>query len=263
MKFKETNRIIIDDNEIKQDEKVIDNTKINTSICGENRAEFFKIGISVSKSRINTLVFVVSLILVLFYALYAHIECTFNFTTDVIAMTEDVIIAYKGEYVYGELNEVYVKSAGLTIDPDRYYRGITYQDIPTIAGINGVEKIIISDCRYLDKIKVEDYKDSRREMLDDLYALSIPEVVTSERDFFEIMWPREVMYLEKGRFPFDGKEEVSISKALLKKYFGYDDEMIENAIGNTIDFKGKEYKIVGLQYTDTPTLAYLIFHNFY
>src|SRR5690606_18588544 len=109
------------------------------------------------------------------------------------------------------------------------------------------------DREYIDNILNCLNNDS---LIEKFNIISMPDII--QRDYANIMYwlVNDVGALKSGRLPRDNKNEISISEKQLKKYFNYNDSMIENAIGNTIIFDGKEYKIVGIQYNDISFLSY-------
>ena len=67
--------------------------------------------------------------------------------TDVIP-PGNIIAIYQAEYTYGDLNAVYARGAGLDIDSENYDRMITYEDIPQIVSMDGIENVILYDISY-------------------------------------------------------------------------------------------------------------------
>lgn len=247
--FKDFQKIIINGGVI-EDKVFFNNSEINRKIGKSNKTNFFKMSSGINKNKINYLVFFLSLFVVLFISLYVHIQLTYNYSTDTIP-PKNVIYTYKGDYALGELNQVYIKGAGLKIDPNNNYRMIRYSDIPDISKIEGVSKIIASDYSFLDEV---DINFTGNKLLDKLNVISIPDYLTKDVDILDFSFG--IRNIKSGRLPLDGKNEITISTEQLKKFYNYTNEMISNSIGNSIKYYNEDYTIVGLSYNDIAFISY-------
>ncbi|AKB78673.1 hypothetical protein MSHOH_2190 [Methanosarcina horonobensis HB-1 = JCM 15518] len=174
--------------------------------------------------------------------MFTYSQITNGYCTDTIP-PGSIIAAYQADYTYGDLNSIYVRGAGLDIDPENYNRMISYEDIPYIASIEGVEKVILYDSSYLDPIIYTTAGEDR--LRDKLNLIAVPESIAQDY-LHQTAIPYRTEYLEEGRLPRDDAHEITISKKLLKKHFAYTDEMLTRAIGNKINYDNETYTIVGI-----------------
>ncbi|WP_269851375.1 hypothetical protein [Methanosarcina horonobensis] len=96
-----------------------------------------------------------------------------------------------------DLNSIYVRGAGLDIDPENYNRMISYEDIPYIASIEGVEKVILYDSSYLDPIIYTTAGEDR--LRDKLNLIAVPESIAQDY-LHQTAIPYRTEYLEEGSF---------------------------------------------------------------
>jgi ABC-type multidrug transport system ATPase subunit len=228
-------------------------TKIekNINFQVKNNSNYLKLGTGLFKNAVNIITVFTTLAVVVLLSLYTQLQFEAGYSTDV-APSENVILAYKAECVYGELNKVYVKHEKLKINEDNIYTMISYNDISHIANIDGIEKIIIVDSEYIDKLYEKLSDDA---LLDLLHFMAVPSIIS--KGFSDpMMTPYDLDYLSKGRLPLDNSFEVSLSKDILMKFFNYSEEQIDNAIGDTININNQVYTIVGLHYLDMCFISY-------
>lgn len=149
--------------------------------------------------------------------------------------------------MYGDLNTVYARGAGLDIDSDNHDQMITYEDIPHIVSMYGVENVILYDTSYLDTLVYKTASEER--LLDKLNLIAVPEAIA--QDYLnQTVIPYGTEYMEEGRLPRDSAHEITISKKLLKKHFAYTDEMLSRAIGSRVNYDNETYTIVGINSYD-------------
>lgn len=141
----------------------------------------------------------------------------------------------------------------MDIDSENYDRMITYEDIPHIASMDGVEKVILYDSSYLDPIIYTTAGEDR--LLDKLNLIAVPEVIAQDY-LHQTVIPYGTGYLEEGRLPRDGAHEITISKKLLKKHFAYTDEMLTRAIGSKINYDNETYTISGINSYDICYISF-------
>lgn len=250
-KFINYNKICIEDNKVKRKTYSNCNNK-NNKICNQNKVSYIKLIAKLLKKKINILTAVVSLLSILCLLYFMNIQFDKYYAMNE-SPSQDIIIAYKSDYAFSDLNKGYVESANINIDENNYYKLIQYDDVPKIASMEGVEKIIMLDRSYIDKIIDHHYNNS---LLEEFNIISMPDVI--QHDYQDIMYwlINNIGVLKKGRLPLDNADEISISENQLKKYYNYDEKMINNALGDTIVFNNKEYKIVGIQYYDLSFISY-------
>lgn len=167
--------------------------------------------------------------------------------------TKDVIISYKVDQQYDELNETYVKHEGLDIEDSKYYQMIYFQDIEKISEMGQVEKIILPDTMYIDQISsVLNEASIKQTVPDKLPVIAVPYDILSEYGG-QLLLPCDLRMMTEGRLPYDNADEVVISEALLENVFGMKSE---SAIDRKITINGKEYTIVGIGYYDVCMLSF-------
>lgn len=156
---------------------------------------------------------------------------------------EDVILTYKAEYTYTRTNEVYAKAKKIAIREEDYQRFITYKDIEKIACIEGIEKIILEDEEQLF-MRLENI--SQELSVQSIHVFAIPEVAIKE--FANNYGAYLVGFgnLKYGRYPNDEKNEICLSKQLLEEYFQREVTTEEDAIGQSVTYNHKTYKLVGI-----------------
>ncbi|AKB28302.1 hypothetical protein MSSIT_1583 [Methanosarcina siciliae T4/M] len=141
----------------------------------------------------------------------------------------------------------------MDIDPENYDRMISYEDIPQIASMDGVENVILYDASYLDPIIYTTAGEDR--LPDKLNLIAVPEAIA--QDYLnQTVIPYGTEYLEEGRLPRDGSHEISISKKLLEKHFAYTDEMLTRAIGSKVNYENETYTIAGINSYDICYISF-------
>jgi len=172
-------------------------------------------------------------------------QITNGYSTETIP-PGNIIAIYQADYTYGDLNAVYVRGAGLDIDSENYDRMITYEDIPDIVSMDGVENVILYDISYFYTL----YRTANEDRLPEkLNLIAVPESIA--RDYLhQTDIPYGTEYLEEGRLPLDNAHEITISKKLLKKHFAYTDEMLIRAIGSKVNYDNETYTIAGINSYD-------------
>lgn len=154
--------------------------------------------------------------------------------------------------MYGDLNAVYARGAGLDIDPENYDRMITYKDIPHVVSMDGVETVILYDDSYFGTLYTTAIEDR---LLEKLNFIAVPESIA--QDYLnQTDFPYGTEYLEEGRLPLDDAHEITISKKLLEKHFAYTDEMITRAIGSKISYENETYTITGINGLDICYISF-------
>ena len=141
----------------------------------------------------------------------------------------------------------------MDIDPENFDRMISYEDIPQIASMDGVENVILYDTSYLDPIIYTTAGEGR--LLDKLHLFAVPEAIAQDY-LHQTAIPYGTEDLEEGRLPRDGAHEITISKKLLKKHFAYTDEMMTRAIGSRVNYENETYTIVGINSYDICYISF-------
>ncbi|WP_369798980.1 ABC transporter permease [Methanosarcina sp. WWM596] len=184
--------------------------------------------------------------------MFTYSQITNNFCTETIP-PGNIIAVYQADHTYGDLNAVYVRGAELDLDPENYDRMISYEDIPQIASMDGVENVVLYDPSYLDPIIYTGAGEGR--LLDKLNLIAVLEPIA--QDYLnQTVIPYGAEYLEEGRLPRDGAHEITISKKLLKKHFAYTDEMLTRAIGSRVNYENETYTIVGINKYDICYISF-------
>ncbi|WP_369793144.1 ABC transporter permease [Methanosarcina sp. 2.H.A.1B.4] len=172
---------------------------------------------------------------------FTYSQITAGYCTDTIP-PGNIIAIYQADYTYGDLNAVYARGAGLDIDSENYDRMITYEDIPDIVSMDGVENVILYDNSYFDTL----YKTANEDRLPGkLNLIAVPESIAQDY-LHQTDIPYGTEYLEEGRLPLDNAHEITISKKLLEKHFAYTNETLTRAIGSRVNYENETYTIVGI-----------------
>ena len=162
--------------------------------------------------------------------------------------THDYIVTYKVDQVYSTLNETYAEAADLEIADSAKNRMILFDDIPDIASLPSVERVIYSDEPYLYEIA-----DNIRDDTSSLNIISFPQDCII--DFGNVIsFNIDPRVLYEGRLPNDGANEVALSEDILKSNFGF--SSYTEAINQKIDIAGKQYTVVGCTYYNICIVSY-------
>lgn len=195
--------------------------------------------------KIKILSVLLTLLVITALSLFTYSQITNGYCTDTIP-PGNIIAIYQADYTYGDLNAVYVRGAGLDIDSDNYDRMITYEDIPDIVSMDGVENVIIYDNSYFYTL----YRTANEDRLPEkLNLIAVPESIAQDY-LHQTDIPYGTEYLEEGRLPLDNAHEITISRKLLEKHFSYPDEMLIRAIGSKVNYDNETYTIVGINSAD-------------
>lgn len=184
---------------------------------------------------------------------------------DEIIPSPNLIAVYSVDYAFGELNQNYCAVEGLEISDTVKHNMINIDDVPNIAELSGCKDIYIQDTpKYMEfasqlnrQIMKDNGINGDKGTFDmELHCFALPEVITRDQRFLNLVGMMDFSYLTNGRLPKDNADEVSISVRLLQKYFGFSKEEAENAIGRTLTYEGNQYEIVGIQYIDVCIISY-------
>lgn len=193
------------------------------------------------------------LILIIGMFVILNSELDYRMNTQEIP-TENIILVYSTERVFGELNKVYVSGAGLEILPERHNTMIAHTNVPEIAKIEGVESIFLFDIPYLWELSD---KVDAGSAIDTLNFVMVPQIMNKTgmevlgRGFWSLV--RDVY----GEMPKDEANEVVLSKALLVRHFGFSTEDVNEAIGQSIEIKEQRYEIVGFNFYDFLIISFV------
>ncbi|MFP4698226.1 MAG: ATP-binding cassette domain-containing protein [Eubacteriales bacterium] len=257
LKFENCNKIIIENNNKIENTAHTENGT-NKKICKtSNSKNYFSLAYKLFKTKSNLVIAFLTICIGILLAFYTEIQYYEGYNDQEIP-PDNIIVTYKAEHKFGKLNKVYYKAANLKLDSSKKTNLIKYHDIPEISKIEGVEKIILQDMEKHMNINTAFYEDN---LINDLQVYAVPNIVIENYiDFLGQYWIMD--HLIEGRFPKDYQNEITISKSLLKKYFNYSEDMIENALGSKVTFKNQDYTIVGLHTTDVCFLSYTDDNNF-
>lgn len=240
--FKMSNVFILDKNTLVSPEN------IKTYQARENALkQFFKIQPRFHTFRkkvifnyTNLIAFYLFLSLLVFLVVLNDIRFTSGYSYDNGNYEKNIILSYPAEYIYGETNQIYVKSENLSIKSNEYEKMITYNDISDISNMDGVSKILI-----LDPI---DFQTKLYDIINDGSNEVDPNVFSIPQDFINVFPRVSQSYLSEfgelldGRYPNDGKREICITKQDVALY------NIDNdaPINKHIEINNVSYKIVGI-----------------
>lgn len=242
--------IKIESNKIIQEEK-IEEKRRNISEGVPLKINKFRMFARISWSKIRLLSILVATFVLIEAIFLNDINLKRKLSTSV-PPEKNVILAYTVDQAYGELNKVYCDGKKLEIKEKNYYNMITYQDVPQIAQLDGVERIILYDDVYFDKMYNAVDNDS---LLEEMQIVSQPEIIAENFSGQVAFGNKEELILE-GKYPKDGKKEVAVSDKLLKKFFSFDDNMVEQAIGKEININEEKYTIVGITTADICLVSF-------
>lgn len=213
---------------------------------------------------VNYIVWLLVMIAALGLTLFLQYFFYLHYNTETIP-SPDLIAVYSVDRAFDTLNQSYCAGEGLEISDTVSHNMINMNDIPDIAEIDGCKEIFIQDT---PKYMAFSSDLNRQSMIDKgvrgekgafempLYCFAMPEVISQEQRYLNLVGMTDFSYLTKGRLPKDGADEASVSVRLLQKYFGFSESDAENAIGKTLTYEGKQYEIVGIQYADVCILSY-------
>lgn len=241
-----------------ENDKIVEEYSEDNKINNKNIAyktsfkiQYLNILFNVLKSKTRLISIFVMLVTLLF-GLYL------NNTNFLISFSEEefpknnVIATYKVDCVYGDINKLYCNEKSIKVDKDDYYKMITYDDINMIAELDGVKKVVLFDSAYYDKVMMSYTQGT---MLENFLPISQPQVVS--KDFYGLMgYGSSEALITEGKYPSDYKDEVAVSKQVLKDRFNYEDEEVDSAIGKKIKIGSKEYKVVGITELDTCIVSF-------
>ena len=166
---------------------------------------------------------------------------------------QDVIVGYKVDEQYDELNKIYTESENIQIDEEQYYRMIYFNDLKELVNDELIENIILPDIKYINSLneKIRFYAEPENKV-NDIMCFSVPNVLI--KNFAgQITLPYNCLVLKKGRLPNDNSDEVVISEKIANEYFGFENS---NIIGMKVKIENKEYTVVGIGYSDIAIVSY-------
>ncbi|WP_193708397.1 ATP-binding cassette domain-containing protein [Alkalibaculum sporogenes] len=249
--FENANIVRIEKNKINF---FINKNNKNKNIALPNNIKIPKVKLVMShfkdSSIISSTILLSCLILINFFVSNAFISGWYN--NEDLPNTKDIIATYIVDGVYGSLNQTYASGANLNIIESDYYKHITYNDIKNLADREEIEKIIISDEKYINQMS-ESYESEQ--LLDKLHIASIPYSVINEFNGI-VNYDIDVRYLTAGRLPYDNKNEVALSGKVLKTFFNFNDNDIANATGKSIVINTNKYTIVGITHYDICIISF-------
>lgn len=227
---------------------------VNKVVCDWQKISTFKVIKSFLKYRKLKFVLYYIWVLLICLAVFNKFQFLMEYSYETIPKG-GCICLYATDCEYGELNQIYVKGAGLKVEPENYKKMVEFEDVPNISKMEGVQDIILLNVTYLEKMW-ESYTAGEEELLKGNYVLSLPEILSEEEYNSSTMLHPFVEKTVDGRFPKDGKKEVALSHGLLKKYHRYKTDELECAIGNKIEVEGETYTIVGILNEDITIISY-------
>lgn len=160
---------------------------------------------------------------------------------------KDIIVGYKVDEQYDELNKIYADSEDIHVDEEKYYQMIYFKDLERLLEDERIEDIVLPDIEYIDRLneKINEYKNEEA-IIDELLLFSVPEQIL--RNFGgQITLPHNALMLKRGRLPKDGCNEITISERQAEEFFNINEF---DAIGREVNVSGREYTVVGIGYSD-------------
>lgn len=169
---------------------------------------------------------------------------------ETVGIYHDTILIYYTGGGHDSLNEMYEKSENIKVDMSIYEKYIDYAEIPIIANINNINDIYIPDCVYIHEVAEK----ITNAQTDDVILYSCPNKYIEQ--YVDTFGDEFCITYTEGSIPKDGKSEVAISKTLLLKHFGYTEDTVDDAIGDSITIDNFDYEIVGFSYYDIAIISY-------
>lgn len=197
---------------------------------------------------IDYIAYFISILCIAGLAFFNHLEYSTNYCKDTLPIPGNILV-YQADYVYGELNAIYVRSQDFVVDDD--YSMIQYSDIYEIANLSGVNNIFILDENKYNQI-MENIDGSEQ-----ISLVSVPEKICENYLNQTGLW--ELFTLKTGRYPRDGKNEIVISESMIKKLYNVEDA--GSFVDHMINYEGKEYKLVGVSPLDIAWISYSLNDN--
>lgn len=241
--------------------KIISNNNIEDR---ENSAHTNKNKVSKKKIICNTIIhplrlmaFGIAISMLIIFGMFIEYDFYENISLDNFP-NKNIIMTYKVDEVYGELNEIYCKGEELSISESLYYNLISYDDVIKIEKSKHIDEIIIIDTSYVDDFFE---KEQNGTLLDNINIIAEPQLLSGSFEGKNAYGVSENIILE-GKLPSDEADEVAISKEVLKKFFGYTDSTVADCLGDEIKINEKKYKIVGITYIDACVVSYSKSENY-
>lgn len=245
MTFKSAHNILVQDNKIVCQNAGKKNDLLPQEIKEKHR--FFLSG-RIKSGVMDYIAYFVCILCIAGLAFFNHLEYSINYCKDTLPTPGNILI-YQTDYVYGELNEMYVRSQNFVVDD--YYSMIQYNDIYEIANLSGINNIFILDeCKY-DQIM------ENIDGLEQITLVSVPEIIYENYLNQTGLW--ELFTLKKGKYPRDGENEIVMSEGMIKKLYNVDD--VNDFVGQMINYEGIEYKLVGITPFDIAWVSYSVNDN--
>lgn len=225
------NLIEIKNNEITSLKKTA--TPLNKLACSNGEKRYGKLIKNILFNLMNIAVTYILIGLAVIVLLFNAREFRNGYSTDSSFPDNDLILCYSVEGFYSESNRVYTTAEKLKIREEDFLRTITFDDIESIAALEGVERLVIfnKDTFY------GDYYDATQKPL----FMRFPKDITQN---FSKMYLYSVRcMLEMGEYPADDAMEVCLSKDIVTDYFKLE---LDNTIGQSIEYQGQTYKVTGV-----------------
>lgn len=245
MVFKSAHNIFIQDNKIFCENDGERNNLLPKEIRGKHR---FFFGGRIKSGMMDYLAYFISILCIAGLAFFNYLEYSTNYCKDTLPEPGNILV-YQADYVYGELNEMYVRSQDFTVDDD--YSMIQYNDIYEIANLSGVNNIYILDECKCNQV-MENVENSEQ-----IPFVSVPEIVYKNYLDQTGLW--ELFTLKAGKYPRDGENEIVMSEDMIKNLYCVED--VDNFIGQMINYEGKEYKLVGISAFNMAWISYSLNDN--
>lgn len=232
----------------------------NTSISAIKKINIPKVIFRNHNRFLNYLILGLMIIVIAFFSGYYQYSYYQNYSKDEIPAAGYLQI-YSADEEYSELNRKYIENEDITIDSKNLYNMINTNDIYSISKISGIRDIYIKDFpKYTEASAILFQSDHSFDYKDidfvKTFVFSFPNIVYENSVFLNMMGLSDFLFLNSGRIPLEGKNEVSISENLLVQYFGYTKENSKSAMGKLLEIDGKKYKIVGIQTLDICLVSY-------
>lgn len=187
-------------------------------------------------------IFILSFLLFIFLSITASSFCYFYLKTNLYydPPTTGNFIIGRHTGLVDTNNLDYILNRKLDYDPSNKDRTVTYKDLNRLKSIDGIQNIYLINYDYKFKILTEIENQGFS-----LIPYSIPfDIYKSINDYTDFSFNFKIL---NGSYPKDQKNEVVLSKKILKDNFGIDENNYLNK-EIEIDTNGlvKNYKIVGI-----------------
>lgn len=238
---------------IEKETNDVSRSKLDFSNITLVKKPYLRIVAKLLKNIPHFLTIALTLIALIFIDLFVLNHYLNHFNNETF-IQENLILTQSTSEYDAEYYKNYVSSEKISIDNENKYRYINLNDVVDIGNIDGIEKIYILDIEYLSCLRDDILDDT---VLNDIHYVAIPE---DYQTLYLSSYLDIGLGVIEGVLPKDNKNEASISKKCLIKYYGYTTDNVSTAIGDYISLEingvSEEYLITGFNEYDYITVSY-------